>query len=74
MKTFSTIFGVLAVLLSDVMCAVIAFNYCNLTWAGKYAGGGAPAGVAFLYAIPFGVAIAVCALLAVAFKRKAATK
>lgn len=72
MKTVSTIFGILAVLLSDVMCAVIAFNYCNLVWAGKYAGSGAPAYAAFLYAIPFGVGIAVCTVLAVTFKRKAA--
>lgn len=74
MKTLSTIFSVLAVLLSDVMCAVIAFNYCNLVWKGIYMGSGAPAYAAFLYAIPFGVGITVCAVLAVTFKRKARPK
>jgi len=36
MKKLSTIFAVLAILLSDVMCAVVAYNYCALEWGGKY--------------------------------------
>ena len=74
MKTLSVIFRIFAVLLSDVMCAVMAYNYCDLLWAGEYAGSGAPASIAFLYAVPFAVGIAVCAVLAVAFKRKASSK
>ena len=33
MKTISNLFLILAVLLSDVMCAVVAYNYCDMMWA-----------------------------------------
>ena len=32
MKKLSTIFAVLAILLCDVRCAVVAYNYCALEW------------------------------------------
>ena len=48
MKTLSTAFFISAVILSDIMCAVIAYNYCNLLWGIKYAGYSAPAETAFL--------------------------
>lgn len=71
MKKLSVCFLVLAVLLSDVMCAVVGYMYCDMIWGIKYAGYSAPVYVAFLYAIPFLAAIAVCAVLAVVFGRKA---
>lgn len=52
MKKLSTIFAVLAILLSDVMCAVVAYNYCALEWGGKYEAWSAPASTALLLAIP----------------------
>ena len=70
MKKRSIIFGVLAVLLSDIMCAVVAYNYCNLLWGGQYAGYSAPANTAFLYAIPFAIGIVVCVALALVFRKK----
>ena len=70
MKTLSTVFWILAVLLSDVMCAVVAYNYCDMVWGIKYAGYSAPASVAFLTAIPFVIAIVVCIILALFFKKK----
>lgn len=70
MKTLSTIFWVLAVLLSDVMCAIVAYNYCDMVWGIRYAGYSAPAWTAFMVAIPFAVAIAVCIVLALFFKKK----
>lgn len=72
MKTLSTVFWIMAVLLSDVMCAVVAYNYCDMVWGIKYAAYSAPARTAFVYAIPFVIAIAVCVVLAVFFKKKAA--
>ena len=42
MKTISNLFLILAVLLSDVMCAVVAYNYCDMMWGIKYAGYSAP--------------------------------
>lgn len=70
MKKLSVIFGILAVVLSDIMCAVVAYNYCALRWGMEYAGYSAPPGVAFLYAVPYGIGIAVCVVLAVGFWKK----
>ena len=35
MKIVSKIFWVLAALMADIMCAVVAYNYCNLYWSGN---------------------------------------
>lgn len=70
MKTLSNLFVVLAVLLSDVMCAVVAYNYCDMVWGIKYAGYSAPVSTAFLVAVPYAIAIAVCAIIAVYFKKR----
>lgn len=70
MKTLSTIFSVLAVLLSDIMCAVVAFNYCDMLWGAKTAGYSAPATTAFVYAIPYLIGIIVCLALAFLFHKK----
>ena len=37
MKALSRTFAVLAILLSDVMCAAVAFNYCDMLWGIRYA-------------------------------------
>ena len=72
MKKLSIIFGVLAVLLSDIMCTVVAYRYCYLLWGGQYAGYSAPPSTAFVYAIPFAIGIGLSALLAFTFRKKAA--
>lgn len=72
MKILSNLFLVLAVLLSDVMCAVVAYNYCNMLWGIKYAYFSAPASTAFLVAIPFIIAIVVCVVIALYFKKRTA--
>ncbi len=61
----------LAALLSHSMCAAVAYEYCALEWGGRYAAWSAPAWCAFLLAVPFGLGIAVCALLALWLHRKA---
>ena len=70
MKKLSIIFGILAVLLSDIMCARVAYDYCNLLWGGKYAGYSAPPDVAFLLAIPYAIGIVICVILALIFRKK----
>lgn len=70
MKILTKVFGVLAILLSDVMCAVVAYNYCDMLWGIKYAGYSAPAGTAFLSAIPFAIAIVVCVFVSLFLKKK----
>ncbi|WP_288576877.1 hypothetical protein [uncultured Prevotella sp.] len=71
MKTLSKLFGLFAVLLSDIMCAVVAYNYCDILWGTKYAGYSAPASTAFTLAIPYIVGIIACVALALTFSKKA---
>jgi len=71
MKKVSNLFRVLAVILSNVMCAVVAYNYSEMKWGIKYAGYSTPASVAFIYLIPYGIGIVVCIVLAMVLKKKA---
>ena len=43
MKALSVVFRILAVILSDVMCAVVAYRYCDMVWGIRCAGYSAPA-------------------------------
>ena len=70
MKTLSTWFFVLAALLSDAMCAVTAYNLCTMQWGIRYDGFSAPVSAAFLPAIPFALAVAVCLALAVHCRKR----
>ncbi|WP_033121632.1 hypothetical protein [Oscillibacter sp. ER4] len=70
MKKISYLFFGLAILLSDVMCAVVAFNYGKMLWGTKNAGYSAPASTAFLWAIPFLIGIIVCIIIALVAKKK----
>lgn len=63
-KYLANLFAVLAVLLSHGMCAAVAYSYCALQWCGRYAGCSAPPSTAFIYCIPYGAGILVCAILA----------
>ncbi len=69
-KYLSYIFMILAILLSNVMCATVAYNYCNMQWGIQYYAYGAPAGVAFLLIIPYAVGIAICVILAWFFYKR----
>lgn len=70
MKKLSVCFSVMAVLLSDIMCAVVAYNYCDMIWGIRHAGYSAPASTAFFLAIPFTVGIAICIALSLFFRKK----
>ena len=72
MSKISICFWILAVLLSDIMCAVVAYNYSEMLWGIKYAGYSAPTWTAFLLAIPFAIGIAICIGLAIIFNKKSA--
>ena len=74
MKKLSIVFGLLAIILSNVMCAVVAFNYRDMLCGIHHSCYSAPAWVAFLTAIPYAVAIAVCVILAVVFKKRSTNK
>ena len=70
MKKLSYLFIAIAILLSDIMCFVVAYNYRDMLCGIEHAGYSAPASTAFLYAIPFVVGIIVCAVLAIRFRKK----
>lgn len=69
-QSLSYLFAALAVLLSNVMCAAVAYSYCNMQWGIRYSGYSAPASVAFLLCIPYGAGIVICASAACFFDRK----
>lgn len=70
MKKLSIIFGLLAALLSDIMCAVVAYNYRDMLCGIEHAGYSAPASTAFLRAIPYLIGIVICIVLAITFMKK----
>ena len=69
-KYLAYLFTAFAFLLSHVMFASVAYNYCALQWGGQYAGYGAPASTAFLLCVPYGAGIIGCIILAWLFKKK----
>ncbi len=70
MKVSRILFAV-AILLSDVMCAHVAYLYRAMLCGIEHLGYSAPAGTAFLYAIPYLSAIAACVIVAILLRRKA---
>lgn len=71
MRKLKVLFAALAILLSEAMCFVVAYSYRDMLCGIKHAGYSAPAGVAFLNAIPFAIGIIICVLLFFYFRRKA---
>ena len=70
MKKLSCLFYAVAILLSDIMCAVIAYNYRGMLCSIEHAGASAPASIAFFSAIPFCTGIIVCLLLGRYFRKR----
>ena len=70
MKKMYYLFAALAIVLSDVMCFVVGYQYRGMLCGIEHAGYSAPAGIAFLYAIPFAVGMIVCVILAMKFRKK----
>ena len=70
MKKLSFLFAAIAVLLSDIMCFVVAYNYRDMLCSIEHEGFSAPASIAFIYAIPFLVCIIICVILSIRFYRK----
>ena len=69
-KKLRNLFIVLSLLLSHAMCVVLAYQYRDMRCGITHMGYSAPAGVVFLYALPFIIGIVVCVALAVAFHKK----
>lgn len=69
-KRISVIFGVLTIVLLCAMCCVVSFSYANLICAVKHKGTSAPAEVALLLLIPFGIGIVITSTLCYVFCKK----
>lgn len=74
MKKTSRIFIILALILSHLMCIVVASNYTSMLCGIEHKGFSAPASTAFVYAVPFIIGIIICVLLAFFFKKKSGIK
>ena len=70
MKKLSYLFAALAIVLSDIMCFVVAYYYREMICCVEHTGCSAPPCAAFLYSVPFIVGIIVCVVLAIIFYKK----
>ena len=69
-KIISRVFGISSIVLLCAMCSVVAYEYAVMLWAGRYFLTSAPPWVAFFLAIPFVIAIGICFVLHLFFKKK----
>ena len=67
MKKLSTIFAVLAILLTNIMCVVVTYNCTVLYYV---PGNSAPWSTGLLLAIPFLVGISACSIGAYLLRKK----
>ena len=74
MKTAAYILSALAVIITNIGCAAVAYNYRDLLCAIEHGGFSAPASIAFLGAIPYAIAVAICTILAIVFFKKSKKK
>lgn len=72
MKAYS-ILGILAGILSHLMCVHVTCSYCYLRW-GAPAYNSASADAAFLYIIPYAIGILFCIVLCLVLRRRAKAK
>lgn len=59
-NVLSCVFGVLGILLSDIMCAHVAYKYRHMMCGVEHMAFSASEEVAFFLAIPYAVGIALC--------------
>lgn len=69
-RKITKVMNFLAILISNFMFATVAYMYCRIQLGIKYEGWSVSAWVAFLYAIPFLIAIAVCLIICKIANRK----
>ena len=69
-KNISKIFTILALVLSHLMCIVVAYNYRDMLCGIAHSGYSAPAEMAFLTAIPYAAGIMICGFLVYIFHKE----
>ena len=70
-RILTNVFAAVTVVLLCAMCTVVSFSYGSYLCAVAHHATSFPAEVAFLYAIPFLIAIAVTGTLYFVFRKKA---
>ena len=70
MKKWSYLFAALAIVLSNIMCFVVAYDYRGMLCGIEHAGYSAPAEIAFFSAVPFILGIIACVVLAIRFHKR----
>ena len=71
MKKMHYLFTIIALIISHLMCIVVAYDYRDMLCGIEHSGFSAPAEVAFLAAIPYAAGILLCGILAAIFRKKA---
>lgn len=74
MKKLRDLFIIIAILLSNTMHTVVAFNYRDMLCGIAHSCYSAPAWMAFLHVIPFSIGIIICAVLAIMLHKKAVSE
>ena len=70
MKRITCGFALLSLLLTMVACGIVPYVYRDMQCAAEHGGASAPASLAFLWLIPFGVAVVACAVVAIVCYKK----
>ena len=70
MKKLQYLFTVFAIILSHIMCFVVAWNYRDMLCGIAHSSYSAPAEIAFLTAIPYAVGIIICGFLVYIFHKE----
>ena len=70
MKRISLLLTIIALILSHLMCIVVAYNYRDMLCGIAHSGYSAPAEIAFLTAIPYAVGIIICGFLVYIFHKE----
>ena len=70
MKRISLLLTIIALILSHIMCFVVAWNYRDMLCGIAHSCYSAPAEIAFLTAIPYAVGIVICGFLVYIFHKE----
>ena len=70
MKKLQYLFTAFALILSHLMCFVVAWNYRDMLCGIAHSGYSAPAEMAFLTAIPYAAGIIICGFLVYIFHKE----
>ena len=69
-KIISRVFGISSIVLLCAACSFVGYQYRAILCSGLHEGGSAPAWIAFLFAIPFLIAVGACFALYLYFGKK----